>query len=127
MYNLNTSYFRYLPYPGEIPIKDKVISSYNPELCSFVFKTLHDKQLGPLTFLRVFQGTLKASQKIFNASKDKTEKVLKLYQPLADDLKEIDEVTPGQVAVVSGLTVSCTFYTSYLKLKTFNTYLCILL
>ena len=96
---------RYLPYPAELPAKDPVISSYGNELCSFVFKTLHDKQLGALTFMRVFSGSLKPSQKIYNASREKQEKILKVYQPLADDLNEIQEVIPGQVAVVSGLKV----------------------
>ncbi|CAG7834480.1 unnamed protein product [Allacma fusca] len=93
----------YLPHPCELPVRDKVVSSYNQELCAFAFKTLYDNHLGVLTFMRLFQGSLKTGSKIYNVSREKHEKVSKVYQPLADDLHEVQEMFPGQVAVVSGL------------------------
>jgi elongation factor G len=96
---------RYLPHPGEIESSDPIITAYGNELCSFAFKTIHDHQLGVLTFLRIFGGELHSGQKVYNATRKTQEKIAKLYVPFADDLKEIRMAGPGQVVIVSGLKV----------------------
>jgi elongation factor G len=74
-------------------------------LCAFAFKTIHEKQLGPLTFVRVFGGNIVTGQKIYNVSRSKGEKLLRIYLPLANDFKETEKLSAGQVAVISGLKV----------------------
>jgi len=95
----------YLPDPTTTNNKDPVETAYGSELCAYAFKTWFDNQLGPLTFVRLFCGTLSAGQKIFNVSQEKSEKIAKLYLPFADELREEKEIHKGQVAIVSGLQV----------------------
>jgi len=96
---------RYLPSPLEVKTKDPIIAAYGTELCAFAFKTIHDRQLGPLTFTRVFAGTLSSGQKVYNVTREKSEKVLKTYLPFADEFKEVGQLNLGEVGVVSGLKV----------------------
>lgn len=97
--------FRYLPHPKELKSLDPVVSAYGTELCAFAFKTLHDNQLGLLTFTRVFRGTLESGQKLYNTTRHKSERINKLYRPFADEIKEIDSASAGQVVIASGLKV----------------------
>lgn len=97
--------YRYMPSPVEVKALDPTIAAYGSELCVFVFKTIHNRQLGPLTFVRIFAGTLTSSQKIFNVTQNKYEKVLKMYLPFADEFKEVNSLSRGEVGVLSGLKV----------------------
>jgi elongation factor G len=67
---------------------------------------MHDQQLGTLTFLRVFSGSLQHGHKAYNVSRLKHEKIAKIYLPLADELVETNEANEGEVVIVSGLKVS---------------------
>jgi len=103
-----------LPHPQEQLERDHVVTAYGTELCCFAFKTVHDPQLGPLTFLRLFSGTLQTGQKLYNVTRGKQEKLGKIYIPLAEDLSEIKEAIVGQVVIVSGLKV---IYTTYFHIN----------
>lgn len=96
----------YCPHPSEGITRDPVLSAYGSELCSFAFKTMHDPQLGPLTFLRVFTGTIQSGQKVYNVSRGKHEKISKVYLPMAEELQETGEALLGEVVIVSGLKVN---------------------
>lgn len=77
--------------------------------CSFIFKILHDKRLGSLSYLRVCNGLLKKLQRVQNLETNKVEQVKKVYRAFADELKEIDEpVYKDDIVVVTGLTESRT-------------------
>ncbi|CAL8100955.1 unnamed protein product [Orchesella dallaii] len=93
----------YLPHPIELESNDRVVSAYGSELCSFAFKTLHDPQLGPLTFTRIFRGVIKTGQKLYNVTRQKSEKITKIYRPFADEIREVESASAGQVIIVSGL------------------------
>ncbi|ODM96936.1 Ribosome-releasing factor 2, mitochondrial [Orchesella cincta] len=97
------SVLEYLPHPMELENKDRVISAYGSQLCSFAFKTLHDQQLGPLTFTRIFRGVLNTGQKLYNVTRQKSEKIAKIYRPFADEIREVESASAGQVIIVSGL------------------------
>jgi elongation factor G len=51
------------------------------------FKIVHHPQKGVLTFLRIYSGTLKEGDSVYNVSLDKTEKVTRLYVAFADDFR----------------------------------------
>jgi len=102
---LLNSIVRYLPHPKESGVVDPVVAAYGNELCLFAFKTIHDPQLGMLTFIRVFGGQISTGQKIYNVTRKKQEKILKMYVPFADDLTEINASSDGEVVIVSGLKV----------------------
>lgn len=119
---LMDSILRYCPFPSgqeSASSQDPVVTAYasSKELCSFAFKTMHDPQLGPLTFLRIFSGGIQSGQKIYNVSRGKHEKLGKIYLPLAEELTERGEAGMGEVVIVSGLKASC-FYLCTTKYET---------
>ena len=76
-------------------------------MCSLVFKIVHHPQKGALCFVRVYAGRLSRHQaSVYNINRSLTEKFTKLMVAFADDYREVEEVTAGNIAVLSGLTVS---------------------
>lgn len=69
-----------------------------------MFKVTHDKHRGPLSLIRVLNGNLKRDDKVITSA-NPSEIVTKLYEPLADEYREISEVGSGDVAVCAGLKV----------------------
>lgn len=65
---------------------------------------MHDKRRGALSLVRMLNGTLKVGSKI-RTSAGSSEVVERIYEPLADDFKEIKTVERGNVAICSGLKV----------------------
>lgn len=90
----------YLPAPTE---RMKHLGCAEKDLFAYAFKIIHNKQKEPLTFLRLYSGSLKMGQKIYNSNRDCNEKIHKLTVAYADDFKEVPSVTSGNIAVVSGL------------------------
>lgn len=45
---------------------------YKDDLCALAFKVLHDKQRGPLVFLRIYSGTLKPQTAVHNINRNST-------------------------------------------------------
>ena len=80
------------------------IFSFN---CKFnspcLFQIVHDKQRGPLTFLRLYSGEFNTGEVIYNVNQNCTEKSTRLIQVSADEYKEIPLCSAGNIAVVSGL------------------------
>lgn len=92
----------YLPSPLEI---NQQYAHFENSLCAKAFKVIHDKQKGPLVFFRIYSGTFNKGQKIYNFGMDRSEQTGRLYIAYADDFKEVDEITKGNIAVVTGLKV----------------------
>ncbi|KAG5861264.1 hypothetical protein JTB14_013504 [Gonioctena quinquepunctata] len=90
----------YLPSPNK---RHQHFSAFEDSLCARAFKVIHDKQKGPLVFLRIYNGTLKKGQKIYSIKQDTSEQIGKLYIAYADDFEEVEMVNNGNIAVVSGL------------------------
>lgn len=72
-----------------------------------VFKVTHDKQRGPLSLVRVLRGKLRKSAKVVTSA-GSNESIQRIYEPLADEYREISEVDAGNVAILAGLKVSKT-------------------
>ena len=80
----------YLPSPGEI--EHGFLSHYtSKDFCAMAFKIVHHPQKGVLTFLRIYSGTLKEGDTVYNVTLDKSEKVVKLYVAFADDFRYLNE------------------------------------
>lgn len=77
--------------------------------CAFIFKIMHDKRLGPLTYLRVCNGSVSKLQKMTNLETGKQEVIKKVYRAFADELKEVEEpAVKDDIVVVTGLNESRT-------------------
>ena len=57
-----------------------------------------------LTFVRVYSGELVAKSKLYNVNKQEKESCDKIYIPYANQLKQANRITSGNIGIVSGLS-----------------------
>lgn len=92
----------YLPSPANAN-NSTLYRCFGDNLAARVFKIVHDKRKGPITFFRIYSGRMKRSQKLYNVTRDQSEQCARLYVAYADDYEEVAEVTCGNIAAMSGL------------------------
>jgi elongation factor G len=103
----------YLPSPLDVPPMVATDPRTGAELVrppsddapfsALAFKIAADPFVGKLCFFRVYSGTLKAGSYVYNASKDKKERIGRILQMHANHREEIDEVFAGDIAAAVGL------------------------
>ncbi|HCE65841.1 MAG TPA: elongation factor G, partial [Deinococcus radiodurans] len=103
----------YLPSPLEVPsIKGthedgETVTEFpaDPEgkLAALAFKIMADPYVGRLTFVRIYSGTLTSGSYVYNASKDKRERVGRLLKMHANSREEVTELKAGELGAVIGL------------------------
>nr|XP_020145689.1 ribosome-releasing factor 2, mitochondrial isoform X1 [Microcebus murinus] len=96
----------YLPSPEERNYE--FLKWYKDDLCALAFKVLHDKQRGPLVFMRIYSGTIKPHLAIHNINRNCTERISRLLLPFADQHIEIPSLTAGNIALTVGLKHTAT-------------------
>ncbi|XP_008293713.1 ribosome-releasing factor 2, mitochondrial [Stegastes partitus] len=96
----------YLPAPNER--HHDLVRWYKDDLCALAFKVLHDKQRGPLVFLRIYSGTLKPQTAVHNINRNSTERMSRLLVPFADQNVEIPSISAGNIALTVGLKQTVT-------------------
>jgi elongation factor G len=107
----------YLPSPLDVP----PVSGLRPDghevhrrpddadpFAALAFKVAADPYVGKLTYFRVYSGTLKAGSYVFNASKDKRERISRILQMHANHREDRDEIYAGELAAAVGLKVTGT-------------------
>jgi elongation factor G len=104
----------YLPAPSEVKaiqghlphqdehFEERPVSDDTP-FAALAFKIATDPFVGKLTFFRVYSGVMKSGSYIYNATKDKRERVGRLLQMHANKREEIEEVRAGDIAAAIGL------------------------
>jgi len=103
----------YLPSPVDLPPVIGACTKSDEELirkpqddaplAALAFKVQSDKHMGKLTYVRVYSGVLKAGAQVYNASRDKGQRVGRLFEMHANDREAINALLPGQVGAVVGL------------------------
>jgi elongation factor G len=104
----------YLPSPmdipainGHSPTDEAEIITRHPDdgepFAALAFKIATDPFVGRLTFFRVYSGKLEAGSYVYNATKDKKERVARLLQMHANKRDEIQEVLAGDIGAAIGL------------------------
>ena len=78
-------------------------SSDSEPFAALAFKIATDPFVGKLCFFRVYSGVLKAGSNVYNASKDKTERIGRILQMHSNHRKDIEEVYAGDIAAAVGL------------------------
>ncbi len=108
----------YLPSPLDIPpiegadIDDpeKVLTRHASDkdpFAALVFKIMTDPYVGQLAFFRVYSGTLKSGDSVFNVAKKRKERIGRLLRMHANKREEIQEILAGDICAAVGLkTVS---------------------
>ncbi|KAH8357122.1 hypothetical protein KR084_003730 [Drosophila pseudotakahashii] len=94
----------YLPAPEE---RNKIYDCFGTEVAGKVFKIVHDKQRGPLTLVRILRGEIRRGMRLISA-RGQAEVVSKLYEPLADEYREVSAVQSGDVVICAGLKSTVT-------------------
>lgn len=103
----------YLPSPIDIP----PIKGVNPKtgreeerpaeddgpLAALAFKLWGDVYAGHLSFVRIYSGNLKAGGTVFNATKNKRERIGKIFKMHADKREELQESFAGEICALVGL------------------------
>lgn len=102
----------YLPSPNEIENEaldqsnneEKVIlkSEPNAPLVMLAFK-LDETRYGQLTFMRIYQGTVKKGDMVINMSNEKRLKVPRIVRLHSDEMEDIDEASCGDIVALFGV------------------------
>jgi len=74
---------------------------------ALAFKIMTDPFVGQLTFIRVYSGFMTSGMSVYNATKQKTERIGRLLKMHANKREEVKELYAGDIAAAVGLkTVS---------------------
>ncbi|NOR50741.1 MAG: elongation factor G, partial [Desulfuromonadales bacterium] len=107
----------YLPSPVDVPSVEGVNNdgemevreaSRKEKFCGLAFKLATDPFVGNLTYLRVYSGSLKLGDKVFNSVKRKQEKIGRILKMHANKREEVKEVAAGDIAGLVGLKFTTT-------------------
>ncbi|MAT61408.1 MAG: elongation factor G [Micrococcales bacterium] len=82
--------------------------SNDAPMSALAFKIMSDPHLGKLTYLRVYSGMLKAGGNVLNATKERKERIGKIYRMHANKREEIESVGAGEIVAVMGLKQTTT-------------------
>lgn len=111
------SIVHYLPSPLDVPPieglgkKDEAISrktDSKEKLSALIFKLMSDSYVENLAFIRIYSGTVRVGDKVFNPVKKKKEKIGKLIRLHANKREEVDALSAGDIGAVIGLKFSTT-------------------
>ena len=103
----------YMPAPTDVPH----IKGINPDtgeeverpssddepFSALAFKIATDPFVGKLCFFRVYSGVLEAGSSVYNATKDKDERIGRIMQMHSNQRKDIEKVYAGDIAAAIGL------------------------
>lgn len=103
----------FLPSPPEtLPVRahagedgaEEILLPCDPNgpFCAMAFKVLSDEGR-KLTYLRIYSGTLRAGETVFNGTQKVPEKISRLFRMHAHKRERIDEARSGDIASVVGL------------------------
>ena len=104
----------YMPSPEDVPAIKGILDdadesegerhpSDDEPFAALAFKVATDPYVGTLTFFRVYSGTLKSGDTVYNPVKGKKERVGRILQMHANSREEIKEVLAGDIAAAVGL------------------------
>lgn len=108
----------YLPHPEELPpiqcthakkeeIYELQRSAQGP-LSALVFKIQQDREMGYLSYVRVYSGELKSGTAVMNVNKKKRERVNRILRMHANHHEQVNSIKAGDIAVVIGMKLAQT-------------------
>ncbi|MBE3583633.1 MAG: elongation factor G [Limnochordaceae bacterium] len=102
----------YLPSPLDLPptkgvnprTEEEAVrhSSDDEPFCGLAFKIQTDPYVGKLCYFRVYSGVLTAGSYVYNASKDRRERVGRLVRMHANHREDVEEVRAGDIVAAVG-------------------------
>jgi elongation factor G len=108
----------FLPSPLDVPPMEGVAPdgetvvlrrpANDEPFSGLAFKIQTDKHLGKLTYVRVYSGTLDSGSQVVNSTKDRKERIGKIYQMHANKREERPSAQAGDIIAVQGLKQTTT-------------------
>ncbi|MBI5525416.1 MAG: elongation factor G [Deltaproteobacteria bacterium] len=77
-------------------------------LSALAFKIMSDPFVGQLTYVRVYSGTLRAGETVYNATKKVRERIGRLLRMHANKREEIRDLGAGDIGAVAGFRATTT-------------------
>jgi len=103
----------FLPSPLDIPNvrginpstqgEEERETSYDAPLSALAFKVMTDSYVGKLTYIRVYSGKLVPGMYVYNANKNKKERISRILRMHANRREEVDFLGAGDLGAVVGL------------------------
>jgi elongation factor G len=90
------------PTKAEETLVERPASDDAP-FAALAFKIMTDPFVGQLTFIRVYSGVLNSGATVYNATKQRSERIGRLLKMHANKREEIKEVYAGDIAAAVGL------------------------
>ncbi|MGH3714518.1 MAG: elongation factor G [Micromonosporaceae bacterium] len=91
---------------GETPVQRRAAT--NEPFSALAFKIQTDQHLGKLTYVRVYSGKLESGSQVINSTKDRKERVGKIFQMHANKREERPAAIAGDIVAVQGLKQTTT-------------------
>ncbi len=102
----------FLPSPLDVPPMKGINVKHQKEVevkhdpdghpLALIFKIQHDREAGPLCFIRVYSGVIKKGTAILNISKKKRERINRIVRMHASKPEPIDSLAAGDIGVIIG-------------------------
>ncbi|MBN1774343.1 MAG: elongation factor G [Deltaproteobacteria bacterium] len=87
----------------ELARKEKREATVDGPLAALAFKVTSDQFAGTLTWLRLYSGSFRTGQNVYNVTKGKHERLGKLVRLHANKREEVREASAGQIVAAVGL------------------------
>ncbi len=110
--------YRYLPSPKEREViiagdaAKQAVESIEPSqdapLAALVFKTSADPYVGKLTYFRVYLGAISSNSQVWNASRDRVERIGQLFMQRGKTQEAVSQIGAGDIGVVAKLSMTNT-------------------
>ncbi|WP_404829338.1 elongation factor G [Epidermidibacterium keratini] len=91
---------------GETPAERE--PSDNEPFSGLAFKVQTDPHLGKLTYVRIYSGRVAVGDQVINSTKDRKERIGKIYQMRANKREEHANAGAGEIIAVAGLKQTTT-------------------
>ncbi|MEJ5298184.1 MAG: elongation factor G [Armatimonadota bacterium] len=94
------------PVSGVHPRTGETITrepSDSAPFAALAFKVMSDPYVGRLTFFRVYSGTLDKGAQVYNASREKRERIGRILRMHANHREDVDKVYAGDIVAAVGL------------------------
>jgi len=108
----------YLPAPTDVDAIKGIVPGTDEEVerksddkepfSALAFKVVNDAHVGKLIYFRVYSGTFESGNYVYNVTKDKKERISRIFLMHSSKREEIDKVYAGDIAAAVGLKSTTT-------------------
>ncbi len=96
------------PVKGVSPSGAEETRAPDDSFCALVFKTMADPYVGKLTYFRVFSGSIRSDSHVYNANKEREERVGQIYFVQGKNQIPTPEIGAGDIGAVAKLQETAT-------------------